>query len=177
MKCALALILIGVTAFACSKSEPSASGKSEAKAAEMVGIDLSPGGAAWTGYTIKAPKGSTVMEDRSNIRVAGMGCPVTETCPHFDLVLSQKKPNFTEMKSIQEEGAKTYKDKLQWIGETADTLEWTRETTDGTNDKSLNFVRIVKVGDQELGCWPLTASSKESDIAAMKEACTTLAKK
>jgi hypothetical protein len=201
MKICLPLIaVIAVASIACGKSEhasdkpaASGSGKPEEKAAdkpkdtapppaaakvEMVEVDLSSGGAAWKGYSIKAPKESKVMEDMSNIRVAGKGCPITETCPEFDLILSQKKPNFKETKSLQEQGATAMKDKLQWTGETADMLEWTRESTMGdTTIKTLNFERIVKVGGKELGCWPLNAPSKESDLAAMKEACTTLAKK
>jgi hypothetical protein len=109
--------------------------------------------------------------------VAGKGCPITETCPYFDIVLNPTKPNFQETKRQMEEGAATYKDKLQWTGETADTLEWTREPTMEDTGKTINFARIVNVGGKELGCSPLTAASKASDIAAMKEACATLTKK
>jgi hypothetical protein len=173
MTTSLPLIAVIVAAsFACGKSAPA----TEAKV-EIVDVDLSSGGAAWKGYSIKAPKGSQVMEDPRGLRVAGKGCPVTETCPYFDIVINQKKPNFQETKELMEEGATTYKDKLQWTSETADTLEWTREPTMENTGKTINFERIVNVGGNELGCKPLTAASKASDIAAMKEACATLAKK
>jgi hypothetical protein len=198
--CLPLIAMFAVVSTACGKSEhasdkpaASASGKPEEKPAdkpkasvpppaeakvEMVEVDLSSAGAAWKGYSIKAPKESQVMEDMSNIRVAGKGCPITETCPQFDLILSQKKPNFKETKSLQDQGATAMKDKIEWTSETADTLEWTRESSMGDSTiKTLNFERIVKVGGKELGCWPLNAPSKESDIAAMKEACTTLSKK
>ncbi|GAC1587868.1 MAG: hypothetical protein NVS3B20_16030 [Polyangiales bacterium] len=141
---------------------------------ELVDLDLSSIGAAWKGWTIKGPNGAKVMEDMSNLRVAGKGCPITDKCPYFDLILSQKKPDLKATKKIQTDGAAQFKDKITFTEDTPVALEWTRE---GDMGKSRNFEHIVKVGTKDLGCHPLGSVLNESDLTSMKDACNTIAKK
>ncbi len=157
-----------------TKKKPKGDDEPAGEKVELVDVDLSSGGAAWKGYTIKAPKGSKVMEDMSNIRVAGKGCPITEKCAYFDLILSQTKPDLKATKKLHSDGAAQFKDKLTFTEDTATALEWTRE---GDMGKTRNFEHVVKVGTKELGCHPLGGVITESDLTGMKDACKTLAKK
>jgi len=148
--------------------------KPKAEKVELVDYDLSSRGAAWKGWSVKGPAGGKVMEDMSDVRVAGKGCPITDKCPSFDLIISQKKPDLKAMKALQTKGAAEMKDKIEFTADTAEALEWTR---DSGQLKTRNFLHIVKVGGKELGCHPLNSVVEESDLTAMKEACKTLAKK
>jgi hypothetical protein len=126
---------------------------------------------AWKGWSIKAPKGAKASEDGSDLNVAGKTC---DKCPYFDLMLSQKKPDLKATKKVQTDDAAAAKDKITFTEDTSDTLEWTREA--GTK-KTRNFVRIVTVGSDEIGCWPSSSVVAEADFTAMKDACKTVAKK
>jgi hypothetical protein len=148
--------------------------KGSGEKVELADLDLSTRGPAWKGWTIKAPKDAKVMEDMSDLRVAGKGCSIVEDCPYFDLILSEKKPDLKAFKASQAKAAADLKDKIEWGEETAESLEWTRETL---GVKTRNFRRIVKVGTKEIGCWPFGGVTKESDFSALKEACKSVSKK
>ncbi len=137
---------------------------------ELVETDLSSV-AAWKGWSISAPKGAKVSEDGTDLRVAGKSC---DKCPYFDLILSQKKPDLTATKKLHTDEAAKGKDKINFTESTTAALEWTYEAGD---KKSYNFVHIVKVGTDEIGCWPDSSVNAEADFDVMKDACETIAKK
>ena len=149
--------------------------KSDAKdETELVELDLSSRGPEWKGWTMKAPAGAKVMDDMSNLRVSGKGCPITDSCPSFDLILSQKKPDLAAMKALQTRGAAGGGEKLTFQADTASLLEWTRE---GSQLKTMNFLEVVTVSGKAIGCGPLSSVVRASDLTAMKRACGSIERK
>lgn len=199
LKNSLFVVLAAVLVFGCSKKESDTSDKSSAekkskgdddddkgdkkkkkkadddddddkkKADKGGALDLSSVN-GWSGYTIKAPKGAKASEDDDNVVIAGKTC---DGCAYFEVVLSQKKPDLAATKKIQTDDAAAAKDKITFTAETATELEWLREGS----TKSRNFVHVIKVGDDEIGCWPNSSVIAEADFKAMKEACDSVAKK
>lgn len=136
-------------------------------------VDLSPRGAEWKGFTIKAPSTAKVMDDLGDCRVAEKG---------FDVVLSQKpdKSDVAARKKALEELAKTAKGKVTFSNETADGFDYKLETP--KFDKPTEFVghdsffTVVKVGGKKVGCFPHD-SAMGDEIGKAREACKTVAKK
>jgi hypothetical protein len=158
------------------KGDKKGDDKDDKKAADkpkLVDTDLSSRGKEWAGWTIQAPEGSKVMEDMSDLRVAGKPCPITDDCLRYDLILSQKKPDLKATKKIQIDSAKQFGDKVDITQDTADYLEWTRETM---GVKTKNFEMVLKVGGKDISCHPMGGAS-DSDFDVMKDSCKTVAKK
>lgn len=133
-------------------------------------IDLSPGGAAWVGWSIKGPAGATVAADGAG------GAQVA--FKDYQLTIAPGKPLVADMKEGAKAGAEIVNGTMKLIVDKPDELEYTTELKDilGKDVKQFGFAQTITVGGKPYSCSSVGVPS-EADLAAAKAMCKSLAKK
>jgi hypothetical protein len=181
----IALCLTMVSLTACKKSEdknapapkPSEGVTAPSVAAPVVAapaaaadggdVDLSPAGAAWKGWTVKAPAGSEIRDNGAGGAIIELGSISFEaTQGDFDIKL---------IKSGAEFGAK--EGKITFQVDKADELAYTTEISvgGGAPIKGYGFAYSVKVAGKKVGC--SSTLDSEEQVAKAKAACNSIMKK
>ena len=131
-------------------------------------VDLSPGGAAWKGYTIRGPADAKVTDNGAGGVGITMGSFGFEINPTEDLKLR---------KDGIKSGLEFSKGTVTYQVDTADEIAYTTETpnADGAKIKGYGFATSVSVAGKKLYCNAML--DDEAQVAAAKAACKSLAKK
>lgn len=139
-----------------------------ATAATSGEVDLSPGGAAWKGLTIKGPADTKVTDNGAGGVGIVMGNFGFEVNPTEDLKLR---------KDGIKSGLEFSKGTVTYQVDTADELAYTTETpnADGAKIKGYGFAMATTVAGKKLYCNAMLDDEKQ--IAAAKTACKSIAKK
>jgi hypothetical protein len=141
--------------------------------ASWVPIDLAAGGgAAWKGYTVKGPPGSTVKKSFDGPEISS-----GKDGKDYGLVVSFTATRLSNTKSDLREGV-SYGTRPTFLTETSDLLEYSNESTDpkSTEPKTYGFHMLVKVGGTTLGCKSATSRFDRQGLEPLKEACKSLTK-
>jgi hypothetical protein len=133
---------------------------------ELVETDLSSRGTHWKGWSVKAPAGAKLSDEKGATRIEA---------PGFDIVISLKKPHPKKIKSAVEKSAKASSSKVTWTTDSPEALAWTVESS-GT--KSYFFLEVVKVEKKKVGCQstPSHGADTEQQVATMRDACQSIHK-
>ncbi len=139
-----------------------------APAAATGDLDLTPGGAAWAGYAIKAPAGSLVSDN-------GAG-GVSVQAKSFGVEISPEL-HVKDMKAGATFGAETGKGKITFTIDKADEIAYMTEIpgADGASFKGYGFGMTVNVAGKKIACSGLVDS--EEAVALAKAACNSITKK
>jgi predicted small lipoprotein YifL len=131
-------------------------------------VDLSPGGVAWKGLTLKGPADSKVTDNGAGGVGVVMGNFAFEINPTEDLKLR---------KDGIKSGLEFSKGTVTYQVDTADEIAYTTETpnADGAKIKGYGFAMAVTVAGKKLYCNAML--DDEGQVAAAKTACKSLAKK
>lgn len=137
-------------------------------AAAVGDIDLTPGGPAWAGYSIKAPAGSMVSENGAGGLTVLSKAFGIEINPELQAQARKDGAKF---------GAESAKGKITFTIDKADEFAYITETpgADGASFKGYGFGITVTVGDKKLACTGVLDS--EEQVALAKAACNSLSKK
>lgn len=154
-------------ATAAGSTAPAADKEKEAPLTE---IDLSPAGAAWKGWTVKAPEGTKVAD-------SGAGGPQI-ALKDYQLTITEGKLTLNDIKSGAKVGAEAVQGKVTFTTDTPDALEYSTELKDveGKAVKTYGFGIHMKVGDKTYGC-QATGPTSEAQVTEAKAVCNSLAKK
>lgn len=152
---------------------PAATGNAPAPApapapAAAADLDLTPGGAAWAGYSIKAPEGCTVSDNGAG------GAAVV--CKSFGFELNPEL-HAKELKDGAKFGAEAGKGKITFTVDKADEIAYMTETPGaaGASFKGYGFGITVAAAGKKFGCTSMLDS--EEQVAQAKAACNSLSKK
>ena len=153
-----------------ASAAPSASAAADPAKMEMVEHDLDKV-AAFKGWVAKGPADADVSEDLGGVRivtkkVSGPGS--------FDLAWALKKNDLKAKKTAVQKGADTAKSKVTFTTDSAEELAWTNEVG---STKSYDFEYIFKAEGKDVTCYTVTPRETEAEIAVLKDACKSLAKK
>jgi hypothetical protein len=148
---------------------PAAAGE-PAKAAPAASseVDLSPGGAAWKGWTIKAPAETKVSDNGAggiSVLMGNFGFEMTQG----DLEIKTRKDGIAS-------GLEFSKGKVTYQVDKPDELAYTTETPAGDGTiKGYGFAMYVTSGGTKIGCSAML--DEEAQVAAAKAACASATKK
>ena len=156
-------------ATAQGSTAPAADKEKEAPGA-LTEIDLSPAGAAWKGWIVKAPEGTKVAD-------SGAGGPQIAT-KDYQLTITEGKLTLNDIKSGAKVGAEAVQGKVTFTTDTPDAVEYFSELKDieGKAVKTYGFGIHMKVGDKTYGC-QATGPTSEAHVTEAKAVCNSLAKK
>jgi hypothetical protein len=135
-----------------------------AAAAASSEVDLSPGGAAWKGWTIKAPADTKVADN-------GAG-GISVTMGSFGFEMTQGDLDIKTRKA----GLEYSKGKVTYQVDKPDELAYTTETPAGDGTiKGHGFAMYVTSGGAKIGCTGML--DEDAQVTAAKAACASAAKK
>ncbi|MDX2086554.1 MAG: hypothetical protein SFX73_01835 [Kofleriaceae bacterium] len=132
----------------------------------LVEHDLSPQGAAWAGWTVKAPVDGRLEADDGTVKG---GIAIRWGNGAGAMGFAQKKIDFNARKREFQATGDTKVDR-----ETADQLDATM-TMMGTSLKC--FYQNRKIGGVQVGCWTVSCVSDDAALARAHEICASLGKK
>lgn len=133
-------------------------------------VDLGAAGAAWAGFTVKAPADTKIADNGAG------GAVIMAKDFQFDLSTEPFDAKLT--KDGLQFGLELSKGKVTYTVDKADELAWTTErpNADGAPMKFFGFALGVSAGDKKASCSASLFDSEEQ-VKVAREVCASLTKK